>query len=145
MKRSTSVNVFIKLDSWLSKEEYKNGKDAAIVAVALAALCIAVAISGLVLGNFLATVAVPLIILGGVLLVIVGIAAIISVKRQPVKEGETILILEAMKMEHAMKSDCDGVVKSVNVKKGDQVKGRQLLVEVVNETANQEMAELEPA
>lgn len=52
---------------------------------------------------------------------------------QSVTKGETLLILEAMKMEHPLKSDVDGVVESVTVTKGDQVKLRQLLVSV---TAN---------
>ncbi len=51
----------------------------------------------------------------------------------PVKQGQTLVVLEAMKMEHAMKADVDGVVTSVLVNKGDQVKGRQLLVEVSSE------------
>ena len=47
-----------------------------------------------------------------------------------VTKGQTLVILEAMKMEHPLKSDVDGVIDSVNVKKGDQVKLRQLLVNV---------------
>ena len=47
-----------------------------------------------------------------------------------VKKGQTLVILEAMKMEHPLKADADGVVKTVNVKTGDQVKIRQLLVEI---------------
>ena len=47
-----------------------------------------------------------------------------------VEKGQTLITLEAMKMEHAMKADVSGIVKSVQVAKGDQVKGRQLLVEI---------------
>ena len=46
-----------------------------------------------------------------------------------VKKGDTLLILEAMKMENILKSPGDGVVKGVNVKKGDSVEKNQVLVE----------------
>ncbi len=62
--------------------------------------------------------------------------AIIDVLVEPgmsVAKGQTLVILEAMKMEHAMKSDLDGVIKSVLIAKGDQVKGRQILVEVLDQ------------
>lgn len=49
---------------------------------------------------------------------------------QHVEKGQTLVILEAMKMEHPLKSDVNGVIASVNTTKGDQVKLRQLLVEV---------------
>jgi geranyl-CoA carboxylase alpha subunit len=60
---------------------------------------------------------------GGIIDVLVDVGA-------TVVKGQTLVILEAMKMEHTMKSDMDGVVTSVMVTKGDQVKGRQLLLEV---------------
>jgi biotin carboxyl carrier protein len=46
-----------------------------------------------------------------------------------VKAGDTLLILEAMKMENILKSPGDGVVKNVKVKKGDSVEKSQVLVE----------------
>jgi geranyl-CoA carboxylase alpha subunit len=49
---------------------------------------------------------------------------------QTVEKGQTLVILEAMKMEHPLKSDVNGVVAAINTSKGDQVKLRQLLVEV---------------
>ena len=49
---------------------------------------------------------------------------------QAVSKGDTLVILEAMKMEHPLKADIDGTVQSVLVTEGDQVKLRQLLVEV---------------
>ena len=47
-----------------------------------------------------------------------------------VEAGETLLILEAMKMEFQLSTPVPGTVKNVSVKAGDQVKARQLLVEL---------------
>ncbi|MBT3235582.1 MAG: biotin/lipoyl-binding protein [Bdellovibrionales bacterium] len=40
-----------------------------------------------------------------------------------VKEGETLLVLEAMKMEHAIKAAIDGTVAVVHASVGDMVEG----------------------
>lgn len=64
--------------------------------------------------------------------------AIIDVLAAPgdtVEIGQTLVILEAMKMEHPLKADVNGVVESVNVAQGDQVKLRQLLVSVTPDEA----------
>jgi len=73
-----------------------------------------------------------------------GIVDVVVSEGATVSKGDTLVVLEAMKMEHAMKADIDGVIKAIHVSKGDQVKGRQLLVEV---EANQAEAqpEAEPA
>ena len=47
-----------------------------------------------------------------------------------VKKGEPILILEAMKMEHSIRSDKDGIVKKINFKVGELVQGGVTLAEV---------------
>lgn len=46
-----------------------------------------------------------------------------------VKAGESLLILEAMKMENILKSPGDGVVKLVKIKKGESVEKGQVLIE----------------
>lgn len=46
-----------------------------------------------------------------------------------VKAGDTLVILEAMKMENSIKSPGDGVVKTVKVKKGASVEKGQVLIE----------------
>ncbi len=48
---------------------------------------------------------------------------------QEVKEGDNLLILEAMKMENSFASPRDGVIKSIAVVKGDAVDKGQLLIE----------------
>lgn len=47
-----------------------------------------------------------------------------------VAKGETVLILEAMKMENEIKSGADGVVKSVNVSEGQALEAGFLMVEI---------------
>ena len=47
---------------------------------------------------------------------------------QSVKEGDTLIVLEAMKMETELKATCSGVVVSVDVKEGDSVTVGQLLL-----------------
>jgi biotin carboxyl carrier protein len=46
-----------------------------------------------------------------------------------VKTGDSLLILEAMKMENIIKSPGEGVVKSVKIKKGESVEKNQVLIE----------------
>jgi|SRR5690606_1561050 len=46
-----------------------------------------------------------------------------------VKTGDTLLILEAMKMENAIKAPGDAIVKSVKVRKGEGVEKNQVLIE----------------
>lgn len=47
-----------------------------------------------------------------------------------VKAGQTILVLEAMKMEYALKAPVDGKVSLKNHKPGDQVKLGEVVAEV---------------
>lgn len=47
-----------------------------------------------------------------------------------VSKGETILILEAMKMEHSIRADKDGKVKTIMFKTGELVQGGVTLAEV---------------
>jgi biotin carboxyl carrier protein len=48
---------------------------------------------------------------------------------QEVELGETIMILEAMKMENILKSPRKGIIKSIKVKKGQSVEKNQLLIQ----------------
>ena len=47
-----------------------------------------------------------------------------------VSAGDTLLILEAVKMENEIKADCDGVVKSINVSSGATVQAGDALVTI---------------
>lgn len=47
-----------------------------------------------------------------------------------VTKGETVLILEAMKMENEIKSGADGVIKIINVKEGQALEAGFLMVEI---------------
>ena len=58
---------------------------------------------------------------------------IVAVHVQPgdrVTKGQTLVVLEAMKMEFQLSTPVDGVVAAVSVAAGTQVKGRQLLLQV---------------
>ncbi|MDO1500436.1 acetyl-CoA carboxylase biotin carboxyl carrier protein subunit [Winogradskyella maritima] len=46
-----------------------------------------------------------------------------------VKENDTLLILEAMKMENVIASPREGVIKSISVKQGEAVEKNSLLLE----------------
>lgn len=45
-----------------------------------------------------------------------------------VKQGDTLLILEAMKMENVIKSPTDGVIQKLHVEKGNNVEKNQVLI-----------------
>ena len=49
---------------------------------------------------------------------------------QAVKKGDSLLILEAMKMENVLKAAGDGVVKTIKVKTKDAVEKGQLLIQI---------------
>jgi biotin carboxyl carrier protein len=55
----------------------------------------------------------------------------------PVRAGETILVLEAMKMEHAIRAPRDGILRHVTVAVGEMVSAGQPLAEVEEEAAPQ--------
>lgn len=55
---------------------------------------------------------------------------IVAGEGEKVTKGQTLLILEAMKMEHAIRSDKDGTVKKILYKVGELVQGGVTLAEV---------------
>ena len=52
-----------------------------------------------------------------------------------VSAGQGLLVMEAMKMEHSLKADCDGKVEALDLSPGSQVKRQQLLVTVTPDAA----------
>ncbi len=49
---------------------------------------------------------------------------------EKVTKGQTLLIMEAMKMEHAIKADKDGTLTKILFKEGELVQGGTLLAEI---------------
>jgi biotin carboxyl carrier protein len=47
-----------------------------------------------------------------------------------IAKGDTVLVLEAMKMENMLKAPGDGVIKNIKVNKGEAVEKNQILVEL---------------
>jgi biotin carboxyl carrier protein len=47
---------------------------------------------------------------------------------QPIKKGDAIVVLEAMKMENVLKSPSDGIIKNILVVTGDKVEKNQIMV-----------------
>ena len=61
-----------------------------------------------------------------------AVVDILCESQQSVSKGTTLAILEAMKMEHPIKADKDGIVNAVHIQVGDQVKTRHLLIEIAD-------------
>ena len=58
--------------------------------------------------------------------------AIVSVHVAPgdkVVDGQTLVIIEAMKMQNVIKSEIDGEIEQVNIKAGDSVAVDELLIQ----------------
>jgi 3-methylcrotonyl-CoA carboxylase alpha subunit len=47
-----------------------------------------------------------------------------------IKEGDSLIVQEAMKMEHTLVSEIDGIVKSVNVRLDEQVEAGKVLINI---------------
>ncbi|MEX0606177.1 MAG: acetyl/propionyl/methylcrotonyl-CoA carboxylase subunit alpha [Marinobacter sp.] len=62
-----------------------------------------------------------------------GIVDVLVAEGDEVKRGDTLVVLEAMKMEHPVKADRDGQVSTILTARGDQVRRHQLLVELVSD------------
>ncbi len=58
------------------------------------------------------------------------VVKVAAAEGQAVRKGELLGVIEAMKMEHAIKADVDGVVQAIKMQTGQQVKVRQVLVEI---------------
>ena len=61
-----------------------------------------------------------------------AVTAVLAESGQTVRKGDTVLVIEAMKMEHLVRADRDGVLKELTAVKGQQVKGRQRLAVIID-------------
>ena len=53
---------------------------------------------------------------------------VLAIEGAEVKKGDSLLVLEAMKMENMIKSPTDGVIKKIAVKQGDKIEKNELLI-----------------
>lgn len=51
-------------------------------------------------------------------------------KGQEVKEGNSLFIIDAMKMENELRSPCNGIVEDVSVEEGEEIEKGQLLCRI---------------
>jgi biotin carboxyl carrier protein len=62
-----------------------------------------------------------------------GVIVAVTIKPgQSVKRGEEICVLEAMKMKNSIRAARDGVIETIDVTVGDQVRHGQTLIEFSN-------------
>ena len=66
-----------------------------------------------------------------------AIVAVLVSEGERVEMGQTLVVLEAMKMEHPLKAGVSGVVDQVATEVGQQVKSQQLLASVLQEESQQ--------
>ena len=55
---------------------------------------------------------------------------VLATEGQSVKNGDVLVIMEAMKMENQMKATADGTIKKICVQEGDLVDAKTVLVEL---------------
>lgn len=56
------------------------------------------------------------------------VLSVLVAEGDEVKKGDSLLVLEAMKMENMIKSPTDGIIKKIEVKQGNAVEKNELLI-----------------
>ncbi|RYE37477.1 MAG: biotin/lipoyl-binding protein [Sphingobacteriales bacterium] len=56
------------------------------------------------------------------------VLSVLVAEGDEVKKGDSLLVLEAMKMENMIKSPTDGIIKKVAIKQGDKVEKNEVLI-----------------
>ena len=60
-----------------------------------------------------------------------GVVVAVEVEEgQEVQKGQTLLVLEAMKMQNPIQAEADGIIEGIQVQAGDTVSGGDLLMKV---------------
>jgi geranyl-CoA carboxylase alpha subunit len=67
-----------------------------------------------------------------------AVIRVLAAQGETVSAGQTLIVMEAMKMEHSLKAPIDGRVSEVSVSVGDQVKSRSVLAVVSLNDAKEE-------
>ncbi|MEM9262849.1 MAG: biotin/lipoyl-containing protein, partial [Pseudomonadota bacterium] len=62
------------------------------------------------------------------------IVSVDAAKGDAVSKGQTLIVIEAMKMEHRLAAPRDGVIESIGVSPGDQVSNRAIVASLVSDT-----------
>lgn len=57
------------------------------------------------------------------------VVAVAVSRGSAVRRGDTLITIEAMKMETAVRADCDGTIAEVHVRGGETIDAKDLLVE----------------
>ena len=58
------------------------------------------------------------------------VVKVLTTEGAVVNQGDTLLILEAMKMENEIKAGLDGLLKPVHVKEGEAIDSGHLMIEI---------------
>lgn len=58
------------------------------------------------------------------------VTKVLVAKDTPIKMGQAVLVMEAMKMEYTLKADVDGIVEAINCIVGEQVALGKVLVKI---------------
>ena len=66
------------------------------------------------------------------------VVAVLVEQGQAVNKGQPLLVLEAMKMEHQLRAERDGVIEALQCQQGEQVSQGAVLMRFAEETASQE-------
>lgn len=61
-----------------------------------------------------------------------AVVEILVAEGQHVSKGQTLVILEAMKIEHQLKANRDGIVGAISISKKQQVKKRHLMLSIID-------------
>lgn len=56
------------------------------------------------------------------------VLSVLVAEGDEIKKGDSLLVLEAMKMENMIKSPTDGIIKKIAIKQGDKIEKNQVLI-----------------